>query len=164
MQNSRKNFTNLPLILFWAASKETKRIFFVKWHTLQKMMIIIPKILFPFSIREFPKNDIGYIEWPLVQKVESYWSSLFCENFFIFYYNRKKINPVGFCGQKSYQCTHKFLMIYCMNGKIPSTKYICSAIFTALNLVKIVTYLYICQQFWKTCSIYQFVVNVLYSM
>ena len=152
MQNSRKNFTNLPLILFWAASKETKRIFFVKWHTLQKMIIIIPKILFPFSIREFPKNMIGYIEWPLVQKVESYWSSLFCENFFfIFYYNRKEINPVGFCGQKSYQCTHKFLMIYCMNGKILSTKYICSAIFTALNLVKIVTYLYL-GQFWKICK------------
>ena len=36
-------------------------------------------------------------------------------------------------------------MIYCMNGKILSTKYICSAIFTALNLVKIVTYLYIGQ-------------------
>ena len=69
---------------FWTASKETKRIFFVKWHTLQKMIIIIPKILFPFSIREFPKNMIGYIEWPLVQKVESYWSSLFCENFFLY--------------------------------------------------------------------------------
>ena len=25
------------------------------------MIIIIPKILFPFSIREFPKNMIGYI-------------------------------------------------------------------------------------------------------
>ena len=98
------------------------------------MIIIIPKILFPFSIREFPKNMIGYIEWPLVQKVESYWSSLFCENFFIFYYNRKKINPAGFCGQKSYQCTHKFLMIYCMNGKILSTKYICSAFHNYMNV------------------------------
>ena len=125
----------------------------MKWHTLQKMIIIIPKILFPFSIREFPqKYDRIYRMTIGAKSRELLELSFLWEFFFIFYYNRKKINPAGFCGQKSYQCTHKFLMIYCMNGKILSTKYICSAIFTALNLVKIVTYLYICQ-FWKICSI-----------
>ena len=80
---------------------------------------------------------IGDIDDHLVQKVELL--ELFFVRILFYSINRKKINPAGFCGQKSHQCTHKFLMIYCMYGKFHL--YMCGAIYTALNLVKIATYI-----------------------